>query len=147
MMLLLAGFAGAGTAADQLAVGHAIAYLPAFDAQLLTQILDNAVGMVALGIASSGAPNAEILLIALSLQSGEDLTPEMMAALAAAADAGTLPAADGVRALAYLGVNVANLQGDEALALRTALHEELVASCAIISVGTWPRAFSSRRYR
>ncbi|GEP53785.1 DUF4114 domain-containing protein [Reyranella soli] len=126
MMLLLAGFAGAGTAADQLAAGHAIAHLPAFDAQLLMQIPDNAVSMVALGIASSGAPNAEILLIALSLQSGQDLTPAMMAALAAAADAGTLPAADGVRALAYLGVNVANLQGDEALALRTALHEELV---------------------
>jgi hypothetical protein len=126
MMLLLAGFAGAGTAADQIAAGRAIAYLPAFDAQLLTQIPDNAVGMVALGIAASGAPYADILLIALSLQSGQDLTPAMMAALAAAADAGTLPDADGVRALVYLGVNVTFVFGDEALAMRTALHEELV---------------------
>ncbi|HZX83197.1 MAG TPA: hypothetical protein VFF19_06505, partial [Reyranella sp.] len=126
MMLLLAGFAGAGTAADQIAVGRAIAYLPSFDPQLLPQIPDNAVSMVALGIASSGAPDAETLLLALSLQSGEDLTAAMMAALAAAADAGTLSGADGVRALAQLGVNVANLQGDEALTMRTALHEGLV---------------------
>lgn len=126
MMLLLAGFAGAGTAADQIAAGRAIAYLPTFDAQLLTQIPAGAVGMVALGIAASGAPYADILLIALSLQSGQDLTPALMAALAAAADAGTLPAADGVRALVYLAVNVTFVFGDEALAMRTALHEELV---------------------
>ena len=37
MMLLLAGFAGAGTASDQLAAGRAIAYLPAFDPQLLEE--------------------------------------------------------------------------------------------------------------
>lgn len=122
MLLLLAGFAGAGSAADQLAAGHAIAYLPAFDPQLLSQIPGNAVGMVALGIAASGAPNAETLLIPLSLLSGQDLTAAMMAALAA----GALPGLDGVRALVMLGVNVANLLGDAALALRTQLHQELL---------------------
>ena len=43
MVLILAGVAGAGTAADQLAVGRAIANLPAFDLSLLSQIPDAAV--------------------------------------------------------------------------------------------------------
>ncbi|MBY0323689.1 MAG: DUF4114 domain-containing protein [Reyranella sp.] len=127
LIVILAGIAGAGTAADQLAVGRAIANLPAFDLSLLSQIPDAAVETVALGIASSGSPNAQNILWPLFLIAGEHLDPAtMMQALEGGVATGALSAADGLLALANLSVEVSRRMGDDALALRTDLHEALV---------------------
>ena len=128
MALLLAGFAGAGTTADQLAAGRAMASLPAFDfSVVLSEIPANAIDMIALGIAGSDAPGAEFLLIPLLTFSGGAQVPAMMIALGAAVDAGTMSAAEAVQMLVQVSFHVANEFGDEALALRTNLHEQLVS--------------------
>ncbi|MBI2739544.1 MAG: DUF4114 domain-containing protein [Rhodospirillales bacterium] len=128
MIVILASTAGAGTADDQLAVGRAIVNLPAFDLALLAQIPDDAVEMVALGIASSGSPNAQVILVPLFLIAGQHLDPAtMMQALEAGVTTGALSVTDGLRALVNLSVDVSRHLGDDALALRTDLHEGLVA--------------------
>ena len=128
MIVILASTAGAGTADDQLAVGRAIVNLPAFDLALLAEIPDDAVEMVALGIASSGSPNAQVILVPLFLIAGQHLDPAtMMQALEAGIATGALSVTDGLRALVNLSVDVSRRMGDDALAFRTDLHEGLVA--------------------
>ena len=128
MVPILAGVAAAGTAADQIAVGRAIANLPTFDLSLLSQIPDAAVENVAVGIASSGSPSAPVILGPLFLIAGAALdAATMVLALEGGVATGALSAADGLRALVNLTIEVSRRMGDDALALRTDLHEALVA--------------------
>lgn len=119
--LLLIGLAGAGSAADQIAVGRVLAEVSTANVyQELAEAPEAVARMVLIGIFLSGAESSPLSVS--GLDDGE--VAALLSDLDAAVEAGALPAADALAALVTI-VSGSTRQGDAMAVLRIAVHGEL----------------------
>ncbi|MEW6256115.1 MAG: hypothetical protein AB1592_09170 [Pseudomonadota bacterium] len=117
--LLLIGLAGAGSEAEQIAVGRALALVPTAHLYAeLAQVPEAVARMVLIGLfLSDGSPVG-----AIGLDDAD--VAALLADLDAAVEAGALPAADALAALVTL-LSSSTRQGEAMAVLRIAVHGEL----------------------
>ncbi|MEP9375337.1 DUF4114 domain-containing protein [Aquabacter sp. CN5-332] len=119
--LLLLGFASAGTAADQIAVGRALASIASGNIfQELGLVPDDVANMVRLGMMVAGGTAGGTIGVGLD----DAAVAEILTGLDTAVDAGTMSAIDALQALVSL-VSGTTRQGDSMAVLRMAVFDAL----------------------